>query len=223
MLAIVAKHLKDVSVLRRLRFAASYLPEIPNFGGIAVEFATAGKVERNAIDADTAAAIVENIHTFDQKAFETDNVLFQQLYAWKPSVSGSGYFDKPLRMVLISPETECVLCGQPLSLRKDRPSSIVVYNDSSGPVPGTHYNKTCTSKVCTITQYYGYYTSGKATSQVFYNSNWKSLPYFISSSLTAFSMDMLKRVDREVLIGQLSYKQIADIFNHIHFQQECSA
>lgn len=165
MLAIVAKYSKDVSVLRRLLFAASYLPqEIPNFGGIAVEFATAGKVERNAIDADTA--IEENIHTFDQKAFETDIVLLQQLYAWKPSVSGSGYFDKPLGMVLISRETECLLCGQPLSLRKDRPSSIVVYDDSSGPVSGTHYNKTCTSKVRTITQYYGYYTSGKATSQV---------------------------------------------------------
>ena len=220
MLALVAKHLQDVSVLRRLLFAASYLPrEIPNFWGIAVEFATDGKVERNTVDVATATALVENIHMFDEKAFDTDKALIQQLSAWKPSMSQSGSFDKPLGIVLISPNTQCVLCGKALIVRKDRPASVVVYDDIFGSAPGTHYNKACVSKVCTMTQYYGYYTSGQATSQVFYNTDWKTLPYFVSSSLTAFSMDMLKRVDSEVLIGQLSYKQIADILYHIHLQK----
>ena len=214
MLAVVAKQLKDVSVLRRLLVAASYLPsEIPNFWGIAVEFATAGKVQRNSIDADTAAALVENIRTFDEKAFDTDKALLQQLSIWTPT---QGYFVKPLGVVLISPQTQCVLRGQALSLRKDRPASIVVYDDVSGTLPGTHYSKICSSKICTLTQYYRYYTTA---SQVVYNSDWKSMPYFVSSSLTAFAMSMLTRVDSEVLIGQLSYKQVADIFNHIHLQQ----
>ena len=33
-------------------------------------------------------------------------------------------------------------------------------------------------------------------------------------------MQMLKQIDSEVVIGQLSYKQIADIFNHVHAYQE---
>jgi hypothetical protein len=217
MLAVVAKQLKDVSILRRLLFAASFLPsEMPNLWGIAVEFATAGKVQRNSIDADTAAALIENISTFDEKAFDTDKDLVQQLSTWTPT---QGRFAKPFGIVLISPKTHCLLCGQALCLRKDRPARIVVYDDFSGTLPGTHYSKTCSSKICTLTQYYGYYTTGKAESRVFYNSDWKSMPYFVSSSLTAFAMNVLIRVDSEVLIGQLSYKQIADIFNHIHLPQ----
>ena len=75
-LAVVAKQLKDVSVLRRLLFAASFLPsEMLNLWEIAVEFATAGKIQCNSIDADTAAALIENISTFDKKAFDT-KILF---------------------------------------------------------------------------------------------------------------------------------------------------
>ena len=66
MLGIVANHLKDVSVLRRLLFATSHLPqELPNIWEIVVEFATAGRVECNCVDPDTATALVENIRSFD--------------------------------------------------------------------------------------------------------------------------------------------------------------
>ena len=218
MLALVAKHLKDVSVLRRLLFAATYFPrEMPNVWGVAVEFATCGKVDRNSVDADTAAALIDNVYSFDEKAFDTDEVLRKELLTWSPN-SASTKRGKPLGVVLISPETQCVLCAQPLSLRRDRPTSVVLYGNLSGPVPGTHYHKICSNKVCTLTQYYGYYTSGGETSQVFFNANWNYLPWFMSSSLTCFSMDFLRRVDSEVLIGQLSYKQIADIFNHLYFE-----
>jgi hypothetical protein len=40
--------------------------------------------------------------------------------------------------------------------------------------------------------------------------------YFVSSSLTAFSLRTMREVDAQILIGQLSYQQIADMFNHIH-------
>lgn len=130
MLSIVAHHLKDVSVLRRLLFAASHLPrEVPNFWGYAVEFATAGKVDRNSIDTDTAAALIENIQSFDGRAFETDESLIRQLIGWTPSAG------RPLGIVLISPQVDCPQCGHTLTLRKDRPSSIVVYDENLGSVP----------------------------------------------------------------------------------------
>ena len=40
-----------------------------------------------------------------------------------------------------------------------------------------------------------------------------SLPYFVSSQETGFEMSLLKKFDLELLIGQLSYKQKADIYN----------
>ena len=211
MLGVIAHHLKDVSVLRRLLFAVTQLPrELPNFWGVAVEFATDGKVERNTIDFSTAAALLENIHSFDERAFDTDESLLQQLIGWTPSTG------RPLGLVLISPEKYCALCGQALVLRKDRPATIVIYDDRLGPVPGSHFYKTCSSKLCTLTQHYGYYTTGQQPSQVLYNTAWRDLRYFVSSSLTAFSLHMLRQADYQVVIGQLSYKQIADIFNHVH-------
>ena len=204
MLGAVAKHLKDVSVLRRLLFAARYLPlEIPNFWGIVVEFATAGKLHRNSINTATAAALIEIIHTFDEKAFDTDKTLLEQLNVWRPAG-----FDKPFRVVLVSPQTHCKLCGITVSLRRDRPACVVLYDYASGSIPGTHYHKECTSRICTPTQYYGFYTTGQV-SQVFFNSDCKTLPYIVSSSLTVFSMKMLAQVDREVLISQQSYNQLA--------------
>lgn len=209
MLSVVAKHIKDVSVLRRLLFAAKFLPrDMPNFWGVAIEFATAGKVDRSTVDPETAAALIENIHSFDERAFDTDEALTKELISWMPTP------EKPLGVILISPQTTCALCGQSLVLRKDRPTSLVIYDIKFGSIPGSHYYKTCSNKLCTLTQYYGYYTTGREKSQVIYNINWGTHPYLVSSSLTAFSISMLKRMDSEVVIGQLSYKQIAEIFNH---------
>ena len=53
-------------------------------------------------------------------------------------------------------------------------------------------------------------------SQVLYNTAWRDLRYFVPSSLTAFSMHVLRQAEYQVVIGQLSYKQIADNFNHMH-------
>lgn len=209
MLGVVAKHIKDVSVLRRLLFAAKFLPrDMPNFWGAAIEFATAGKVDRNTVDPEIAAALIKNIHSFGERAFDTDEALTKELISWMPSPG------KPLGVVLISPETTCILCGQSLVLRKDRPTSLVIYDTNFGSIPGSHFYKTCSNKLCTLTQYYGYYTTGREESQVIYNVNWGTHQYLVSSSLSAFSISMLKRMDSEVVIGQLSYKQIAEIFNH---------
>ena len=217
MLEIVTRHLKDVSVLRRLLFAASNLSEeVPDFWGIVVEFATKGKIQRNSINSDTAAALVDNIHSFDERAFESDASLTHELITWTYSKSGS-HGTRPRGIVLISPEKLCVVCGQNLTLRRDRPSSITIYDDGLGTLPGSHFHKMCTSKTCDLIQYFGYYTTG---SKAFFNANWRVLRYFVSSSLTAFSMSTLKRIDIDIVVGQLSYKQIADIYNQVHSCQQ---
>ena len=40
------------------------------------------------------------------------------------------------------------------------------------------------------------------------------MKYFISTSETGFELKMLSRFDVELLIGQISYKQKADIYNY---------
>ena len=112
MLGIVADHLKDVLVLRRLLFVATYLPhELANFWGIAIEFTTAGKVKSNAITPEMAEVIVENIHSFDANAFCTDKTQHQELIGWD---SENG---KALGVGLIPLEKQCVLCGSKLDLK----------------------------------------------------------------------------------------------------------
>lgn len=194
MLETLAAYLKDVSVLRRLLFAASHLPpDLPNVWGIAVEFATAGKVKRNDIDAKTAKSLIDNMEAFDRDALKKDDHLMKELVEWVPTST-----TKPLGIVLISSRKVCVRCKRELVTRKDRPSYITVYDTLMGPAPGTHFHKICPSKVCCLTQYYGYYSTGGAQSQVYYDSDWATNDYFISSSLTAFSTSLLRQVDSQV-------------------------
>ena len=49
-----------------------------------------------------------------------------------------------------------------------------------------------------------------------YDDDWADDQYFLSSQETAFETALLKTFDAELLIGQVSYKQKADIFNHIN-------
>ena len=55
-----------------------------------------------------------------------------------------------------------------------------------------------------------------------YDANWKELPYFISSREIAFDTKMLIQLDAEILIGVMSYKQRAEIYNYIHGYEHMS-
>ena len=78
MLALIAKYIKDISVLRRLLFAVSQLPQdMPNLWGIAVEFATQGKESRNQVISEQVQVFVDNIQ--DATAFQTDDVILQEV------------------------------------------------------------------------------------------------------------------------------------------------
>jgi len=102
---------------------------------------------------------------------------------------------------------------------KDRPSQVIIYHDIMGSLPGSHYYKYCKSRPCGFIQYYGYYTKG-GSSFVYFNPNWKTLPYFLSSKETAFSMKLMERFDAEIFIGQLSFKQCADLCNYLHLGEK---
>ena len=46
--------------------------------------------------------------------------------------------------------------------------------------------------------------------------DWNENKYFMSSQETAFDLQLLVRFDVQLLIGQTSYKQTAEIYNIIH-------
>lgn len=211
MLGAVAKYVKDTSVLRRLLFAvASLPPDLPNLWGFAVQFATRGKESKSVISADQAKVLIENLHELDAAAFASDRQLFQDLVEFQTDTS------KPLGVVLISSSEHCLVCESNLKLRKDRPSPVVIYHDDMGTIPGSHYHKYCTNPSCGFVQYYGYYTTGHGMFGVLFNTNWESLPYFVSSRETVLSMRLLQRFNANIVISQLSFKQCADVYNFLH-------
>ena len=211
MLGLISKYIKDASVLRRLVFAVVHLSQdLPNFWGVVLEFATKGQESRSTISAEQAKMLVENMQELDAMAFSTDKKLMQDLMVLQVPKC------KPLGLVLISANTKCLLCGLNLRLRKDRPASVIVYDKDIGTVPGSHFHKCCTNPTCGFTQYYGFYTIGGSVSDVAFNPDWASLPYFVSSRETVFSIHLLKQFNAEILIGQLSFKQCADVYNFLH-------
>lgn len=46
-----------------------------------------------------------------------------------------------------------------------------------------------------------------------YDTDWQDNTYFISTQETGFELSMLQKFDVELLIGQVSYKQKATIYN----------
>ncbi len=65
---------------------------------------------------------------------------------------------------------------------------------------------------CKLTQFYGYSKDGDKRG-ILYDAEWKTHTYFLSSQETGFQLSMLQNFDIELLIGQVSYKQRAEIYN----------
>jgi len=51
---------------------------------------------------------------------------------------------------------------------------------------------------------------------MYFDHDWHTLPYSLSTRETAFEMSLLQQLEAEVLIGQLSPKQRAEIYNIKH-------
>ena len=105
---------------------------------------------------------------------------------------------KPLGHFVISNLTVCEKCGSPLQVRKDRHSSVNIYE---GPIPGAHFHKVCQNVNCRVLL------------MVTTLLNCVQLWVGISSMLLLFSghffsLDILQQADAHVLIGHLSYSKL---------------
>ena len=207
------QEIQDVTVLRRIIFAVAYLPkEFPHYWLVVSEFANRACKSTNILQPDVVRLAVENLQYVNEKAFVLDKELAQEIHGFtSPTAPYS------LGIVLVSSNDTCRLCGSRLLVRNERTSHITIYTEAYGTIVGTHYHKYCQKfrKGCPFRQYYGYSSEGNQ-SVVFYDANWAQHKYFVSSSETAFELEMLKRFDAELLIGQISYNQKAEIYNYFN-------
>lgn len=208
----VSSIVPDMAILRRVLFAAAHIPtSVPRYPEIVCEFAFQSAKHRP--EPEKVRVLLENISFMNEKAFKTDKILMKDLLSLQ---QGRGH---PLGITLISENDVCKSCGGVLQLRSDRPSFLTIYTEDMGTVPATAYRKYCKSshKGCTFTQHYGFHffnIDGK--SRMVADDNWAELPYFVSSSKTGFATAFLEKFDAELLVGHLSYKQKADIYNIYH-------
>lgn len=206
---------QDPTILRRIIFAAVYLPkELPHYWSVVTEFANQAKKSGKSLHPEAVRMALDNLQLINEQVFANDKQLTEEMHAFS-ILSCSN----PVGIVLISSKTKCRLCGSKLLIRSDRASHITVYTESYGTVIGTHYHKYCQRfrKGCSFRQYYGYSSEG-SQSVTFFDSNWAEHEYFVSSSETtaAFELSMLKTFDAELLVGQISYSQKAEIYNCSH-------
>jgi len=200
----------DASVIRRLTFAARFIDrDAPGYWNFVRQFGFKFSAEKP--DSRKVQTLLENLALLEEESFAKDSELLTELHQF------TGYNGKPLGIVLISKNKKCLKCGGKLLVRGDRPSFPVVYNDDLGTVSGTHFRKYCEnqSKGCHFVQHYGFYTN-ENNGGVIYNDDYYELPFFMSTNMTAFQMKMLHCFTAEILVGQLSYKQKAEIYNICH-------
>ena len=205
----------DTSVLRKLSFAAYSLHEdTPKYWEFVSRFSFAKSSGCAIPSINQIKLLVENVRYLDEDAFKVDSDLQREL------MKEEGFQGKSLGIVLISDNNKCKLCGGDLLVRADRPSFPIVYSDDVGTASGTHFRKYCQNnwKGCSFTQFYGFHTKGN-DSEVIYDDNYHQLPYFLSSHMTAFQMKLLN-LTAEILLGQISYRQRADIYNYVHGYDE---
>lgn len=122
-------------------------------------------------------------------------------------------------IILLSPKQKCILCNSKLYIRSDRFALAVLYDDKLGTLPAIHYTRYCRKSGCSFQQHYGYYTCG-SLDDVIYNDDALDLSYFMCSRETGFTTKLLIRFDSDCLIGQISYKQSAEIYNHYNNYEE---
>ena len=216
MLKISGCFTDKLSIVRRLVFASAVLPQdTPQFWEIVSSFANSSEGGSSSstttkLTPQGAKTYIENLQYLDPDSLKSDQDLTAELQSF------IGHKGIALGLVLVSPKQTCRLCGSALLVKADRPSRVTVYSDSFGTVEGTHYRKVCKRfRVgCQFVQHYGHYSKGGT--DIYFDEDFKCLPYFVSTRETAFETTLLQQLDAEVLIGQLSYKQRSEIYNIKH-------
>ena len=196
--------LKDLSVVHRFCFATRMLPiGTPYYWKIVSSFGIQGKSGLKLLP-EEARVFIKNLLLLNEEVFKSDICLIEEL------VRIPKCFDK-IGMVLVSSVEDCVCCKSKLYIRSDRSTAAIVYEHDLGKLSAIHYTKYCRKTGCSLQQLYGYYSVDNK--EVIYDNNALELPYFMCSRETGFSVSNLKRFDAECLLGQISYKQGAEIYN----------
>ena len=146
----MSKDIKDVSVLRRLEFAASYLPkDMPNYLDYVTAFALKDKEDKNSLNPEKALQLIENLQFMDHGALISEQNLIKEIVMMKKAGG-----DAPLGVVLVSSKPNCRNCGMKLYTRGDRTSKVIIYDDKLGTLPATRYTRYCHRKGCSLQQHY---------------------------------------------------------------------
>ena len=88
-----------------------------------------------------------------------------------------------------------------------------MYDDVKGTFLASKISKICCNRKCQFTQHYGYHT---VANEKFFDEDWCTNEFMVSTLKTAFSMDFLKKLEIEILIGKMSFKEKAEIYNAVH-------
>ena len=194
MLKISENFTDKLSVMRRLICAYAILPQdTPQFWEIVSSFASSsegggsssGTTTATRLTLQGAKTFIENLEYLEPDTLKSDQDLIRELQSFV------GHKGIALGVVLVSLKNKCRLCGSGLLVKADRPSRITVYSDSFGTVEGTHYRKVCKRfRVgCQFVQHYGHHPKGGT--DIYFDEDFKSLPYFVSTRETAFETTLL--------------------------------
>ena len=212
MLAEASNLCSDVSVIRRLSFAAINIhKDTPNYWEIVTKFGFRTSSSSVSPCSEKVKVFMENVEYLDGHAFDHDSDMLREL------LQQEGFQGHLLGIVLISSNSTCGACGGQLLLRADRPSFPIIYSDKLGTVCGTHFRKYCKNNHtgCSFTQHYGYHMNG-SNSEMVYDHDCLDLPFFLSSNSTGFETKMLCNLTAEILLSQMAYRQRAEIYNYVH-------
>ena len=75
-----SQFVKDVSVVRRLQFAARFSPKtMPNYWDHITAFSQETKAHRNSLTPENVRLLIENLEVIDQGAFASDKELTKEI------------------------------------------------------------------------------------------------------------------------------------------------
>ena len=111
--------------------------------------------------------------------------------------------------VLVSEKTHCRLGSKPLYVNASRISEVVVYDERKGIFLASKIPKVCSNKKCQFTQHYRYYT---VSNDKFFEDDWANKEFLLSTAKTAFTIDLLKKLEIEIVHAKMSFKEKAWIY-----------
>lgn len=218
MLGEILKNFNDFSAVRRGLFFINSVPKVvPNFIDHLANFASRGFKRRrssgpegsqNVSNGEAIANLSSNLITLFPDLKKKEEELWQELHEFSIEQNEHG-----LGAVLVSEKTHCRLCGKVLHVKSSRISEVLVYDDVKGTFIASKIPKVCCNRKCQLTQHYGYYSVGN---DKFYDEDWDTNEFLLSTARTAFSISLLKKFEYEILIAKMSFKEKAEIYNSVH-------